>query len=217
MSTSVTDPRLPVSAVVPPPPTITPVAPPPPVAPTTIVPAHETEHEHPKYRALRVYAFDPSRGRSLGNYMTIRVKWESLGKGFKGDQLHVIDYDATNRRYYKEAKLNSVSALIEGGYEPSEADQIGKAGGKASRASSFTSSTTTRRTAATTRKQSSTRCPRSSKAAMSRAKPIRAFISRWSTPLRCRRSEFSKKRWAATSATTSTTTRAACSACFRTR
>src|ERR1041385_4852821 len=122
MSTSVTDPRLPVSAVVPPPPTITPVAPPPPVAPTTIVPAHETEHEHPKYRALRVYAFDPSRGRSLGNYMTIRVKWESLGKGFKGDQLHVIDYDATNRRYYKEAKLNSVSALIEGGYEPSEAD-----------------------------------------------------------------------------------------------
>jgi len=90
--------------------------------PTPAVPADELDREHPKYRALRVYAFDPSRGRRLGNYMTVRVKYEALRGEVKGRQLHVIDYDATNKRYYKPINLNSTAALVEGGLEPSESD-----------------------------------------------------------------------------------------------
>lgn len=111
-------PRLPVMTDVPPQP-----APPPPLAAATpLVPIDPLEREHPKYRALRVYAFDPSRGRRLGNYMTVRVKYEGLSEGVKGNQLNVIDYDATNQRYYKPANLNSAAALVEGGFEPSESD-----------------------------------------------------------------------------------------------
>jgi hypothetical protein len=78
--------------------------------------------DEPKYRALRVYAFDPSRGRRLGNYMTVRVKYEKLEKELRGAQLHVIDYDAAIKGYYKPADLNSPAALVEGGFEPSESD-----------------------------------------------------------------------------------------------
>ena len=76
----------------------------------------------PAYRALRVYAFDPSRGRRLGNHMTVRVKFEDLRKGMEGKQLHVIDYDATNNTYYKPVDLHSEAALVEGGLAPSESD-----------------------------------------------------------------------------------------------
>jgi hypothetical protein len=86
--------------------------------PPPAVPPGET----PAYRALRVYAFDPSRGRRLGNYMTVKVKYEALANGLEGEQLHVIDYDATNKIYYKAADLNSQAALVEGGIAPSESD-----------------------------------------------------------------------------------------------
>jgi len=86
------------------------------------VPTDLAERDHPKYRALRVYAFDPSRGRRLGNYMTVRVKYEPLHDEIKGKQLHVVDYDATNKRYYTPSNLNSTAALVEGGLEPSESD-----------------------------------------------------------------------------------------------
>lgn len=76
----------------------------------------------PSYRALRVYAFDPSRGRRLGNHMTIRVPYEPLDHGLLGRKLHVIDYDASNETYYTPADLNSKAALVEGGLPPSEAD-----------------------------------------------------------------------------------------------
>lgn len=76
----------------------------------------------PAYRALRVYAFDPSRGRRLGNHMTVRVPFEPLDGALEGKQLHVIDFDAANRTYYETANLNSTSALVEGGFAPSEAD-----------------------------------------------------------------------------------------------
>jgi hypothetical protein len=76
----------------------------------------------PAFRALRVYAFDPSRGRRLGNHMTVQVRFEKLQHGLVGEQLHVIDFDATNDTYYKPAQLNSTAALVEGGYAPSESD-----------------------------------------------------------------------------------------------
>jgi hypothetical protein len=91
---------------------------------TPVVPASAAsdDHDRPAYRALRVYAFDPSRGRRLNNYMTVRLKFEQLREGLRGAQLHVIDYDASNKRYYKPVRLNSDAALIEGGLEPSESD-----------------------------------------------------------------------------------------------
>jgi hypothetical protein len=91
-------------------------APPPPPSPPRLA------QPFPSRRELRVYAFDPSRGRRLGNFMTVNVKFEELAEGLKGAQLHVIDYDAVNNTYYKEADLNSAAALVEGGYAPSESD-----------------------------------------------------------------------------------------------
>ncbi|HKR64080.1 MAG TPA: peptidase M4 [Thermoanaerobaculia bacterium] len=76
----------------------------------------------PAYRALRIYAFDPSRGRRLGNYMVARVKYEPLADGMKGAQLHVIDFDASNDIYYKPIPINAPALLVEGGLEPSESD-----------------------------------------------------------------------------------------------
>lgn len=76
----------------------------------------------PAYRALRVYAFDPSRGRRLGNHMTVRVKYEELKERLEGGQLHVVDFDATNNLHYKPADLNAAAALVEGGFAPSESD-----------------------------------------------------------------------------------------------
>ncbi|HEU4889220.1 MAG TPA: peptidase M4 [Thermoanaerobaculia bacterium] len=97
--------------------------------PTQPAPAHTAQatpaaspEEKPAYRALRVYAFDPSRGRRLGNHMTVRVKFEDLDKGLEGSQLHVIDFDTANNVYYKPADLNSRAALVEGGLAPSESD-----------------------------------------------------------------------------------------------
>ena len=92
------------------------------IATSPLVQISPSDVELPGYRALRVYAFDPSRGRRLGNHMTIRVKYEALANEVRGEQLHVIDYDATNRRYYKPVNLNSPAALVEGGLEPSESD-----------------------------------------------------------------------------------------------
>jgi hypothetical protein len=76
----------------------------------------------PTFRALRVYAFDPSRGRRLNNHMTVRVKFEPLRNGLHGKQLQVIDFDASNGVYYKPVALNEPASLIEGGLEPSESD-----------------------------------------------------------------------------------------------
>lgn len=87
-------------------------------APPPIAPPRET----PEYRALRVYAFDPSRGRRLGNHMTVRVKYGDLQEGLRGRKIHVIDFDTSNNRYYKEVNLNSEAALVEGGLAPSESD-----------------------------------------------------------------------------------------------
>ena len=105
-------PKRPV-APAPSPPALSPPAPLPPAAPP---------REIPGYRALRVYAFDPSRGRRLGNHMTVRVKYEDLATGLHGKQLHVIDYDTSNQRYYRQVNLNSEAALVEGGLAPSESD-----------------------------------------------------------------------------------------------
>ncbi len=79
-------------------------------------------YDEPNSRPLKVYAFDPSRGRTLGNYMTVSVPFEKLEKGLSGKYLEVIDYDSSNQCYYQPVDLNHPSILMQNGMEPSESD-----------------------------------------------------------------------------------------------
>src|SRR6266702_794323 len=58
-------------------------------------------YSDPDWRALTVYAFDPSLGRTLNNYMTIKIAYERLKPGPVGGKIAVIDYDISNDRYYE--------------------------------------------------------------------------------------------------------------------
>ena len=76
----------------------------------------------PPERTLRVYAFDPSRGARLENYLAIRIPYEELKKGPIGSKIAVIDYDAANRCYYEGVDLGSTRIYREHGLAPSESN-----------------------------------------------------------------------------------------------
>jgi hypothetical protein len=77
----------------------------------------------PDERVLKVYAFDPSRGRRFENHLSIRVPYESdLRPGPIGERVAVIDYDATNRCYYLPVDLDDPAILGRGGLDPSESN-----------------------------------------------------------------------------------------------
>jgi hypothetical protein len=74
------------------------------------------------YRPLKVYAFDPTQGHTLGNHMTINVPYEDLTTGPVGGHIAVVDYDASNKCYYRPVDLDDHGILIQNGLEPSEAN-----------------------------------------------------------------------------------------------
>jgi hypothetical protein len=76
----------------------------------------------PTTRPLRVYAFDPSAGRKLNNYMTIPVTYEDVLPGPVGQRLAVIDYDASNEFFYEPVDLDHPAVLMASGLNPSESD-----------------------------------------------------------------------------------------------
>ena len=76
----------------------------------------------PDWRPLKVYAFDPSLGKFVGNYMTTQVRYEKLQPGPVGERFAVIDYDGTNRTYYLPVDLDDPKLLIMGGLAPSDTD-----------------------------------------------------------------------------------------------
>jgi len=76
----------------------------------------------PSQRALRVYAFDPSRGARLDNVLTIQVPYEPLKKGPLGRKVAVIDYDASNRCYYEGIDLDASAVLGQSGLAPTESN-----------------------------------------------------------------------------------------------
>jgi hypothetical protein len=76
----------------------------------------------PNERPLKVYAFDPGAGRFVGNYMTASVRYEKLEPGPVGNRFAVIDYDGTNKTFYKPIDLNDPKLLVGGGLAPSETD-----------------------------------------------------------------------------------------------
>jgi hypothetical protein len=78
----------------------------------------------PDIRPLQVFAFDPSVGRMLGNYMTLQLPYEDLRPGPVGDssRIAVVDYDASNDCYYAPVDLNAPAVVMRDGLVPSESD-----------------------------------------------------------------------------------------------
>src|SRR5258707_10161267 len=76
----------------------------------------------PDARPLNVYAFDPSMGKFVGNYMTALVRYEKLQAGPVGERFAVIDYDGSAKTYYAPVDLDDPKLLISAGLAPSETD-----------------------------------------------------------------------------------------------
>jgi hypothetical protein len=76
----------------------------------------------PAFRPLRVYAFDPSAGRYVGNEMIVDVRFEELKPGPVGERFAVVDYDATEKVYYEPINLEDPHVIMRGGLDPSEFD-----------------------------------------------------------------------------------------------
>ena len=76
----------------------------------------------PDVRPLTVYAFDPSMGKFVGNYMRAAVRYEKLKPGPVGERFAVIDYDGSSKLYYAPVDLDDPKLLIAGGLDPSETD-----------------------------------------------------------------------------------------------
>ena len=76
----------------------------------------------PDERPLNVYAFDPSFGRIVGNYMKASVRYEKLLPGPVGERFAVIDYDGTTKTFYAPVDLDDPKLLVKGGLAPSESD-----------------------------------------------------------------------------------------------
>jgi hypothetical protein len=76
----------------------------------------------PATRPLKIYAFDPTQGRRLNNYMQAHVAYEEVTPGPVGKYVAVIDYDSVNRKYYKPVDLDSPEVMLGGGLEPSESN-----------------------------------------------------------------------------------------------
>src|SRR6266849_7201323 len=83
----------------------------------------EVDLKDPVIRPLKAYAFDPTQGKALGNYMTVNVRYQPLLRAGPADKyLAVIDYDATNKSYYRPVDLDDPAVLIRSGLDPAETD-----------------------------------------------------------------------------------------------
>jgi hypothetical protein len=76
----------------------------------------------PQRRPLQIFASDPMLGRTAGNRISISIDNEPLTPGPCGSRIRVVDYDATNGRYYTPVDLNDAAILMTGGLEPTESD-----------------------------------------------------------------------------------------------
>ena len=76
----------------------------------------------PTTRPLRVFAFDPTTGRTLTNHMTLEIPFEELLPGPIGRKIAVIDYDASNKLWYEPVDLDHKLVSLNGGLAPSESD-----------------------------------------------------------------------------------------------
>ncbi len=94
--------------------------------------SHTIPVEHPPFRRLRVYAFDPSLSTSLENavinVVTMHIRWEVdpetqedvLRTGPVGEYLEVVDFDPASDCFYAPVDLNQPYLLAQDGLSPSE-------------------------------------------------------------------------------------------------
>ncbi|HWN08851.1 MAG TPA: S8 family serine peptidase [Pyrinomonadaceae bacterium] len=77
----------------------------------------------PPFRRIRTYAVDPSLSTRLAtagmNEIALKVRWEPLEKGPKGEYLEVVDVDASGK-IYDPVDLNDSRLLAQDGWPPSE-------------------------------------------------------------------------------------------------
>ena len=90
-------------------------------------PSSSIELEPPVVRPLKAYAFDPSRGKVLGNEMSLNVRYQRLDPGpvvrESGlNTIAVLDYDGETNTWYEPVDLNHEWILMRGGLDPSESD-----------------------------------------------------------------------------------------------
>ncbi|MCM3876578.1 MAG: hypothetical protein NEA02_09170 [Thermoanaerobaculia bacterium] len=79
-------------------------------------------YEFPARRNLQVFAFDPMRGRTAGNRLTLGVPFERLVPGPLGQRVQVIDFDGSARVFYEPVDLEDPAVLMNDGLSPSESD-----------------------------------------------------------------------------------------------
>src|SRR5215217_3968266 len=77
----------------------------------------------PPFRRIRTYAVDPSLSTRLAtagmNEISLKVRWEKLEPGPKGEYIHVIDEDASGETY-KPVDLDDPRLIATDGWHPSE-------------------------------------------------------------------------------------------------
>lgn len=76
----------------------------------------------PLKRPLKIFAFDPMRGRDPLTAITVEVENERLAPGPSGSRVRVADYDGTADRYLAPVDLDDPAVLMAGGLDPSESD-----------------------------------------------------------------------------------------------
>lgn len=84
--------------------------------------ASPRSYPEPRRRQLKIYAMDPLQGNAPGNKIAIDIPFEPLRPGPCGRVFQVIDYDATNDRYYEPVELDRTETFLNQGMDHSEAD-----------------------------------------------------------------------------------------------
>ena len=91
--------------------------------PSTTSRRHASE---PAFRHLRVFAVDPGLTArfetAVMNEMTLRLPWEPLEPGPKGEYVEVVDEDENGKRLYEPLDLNRRDLLASDGLTPSDGD-----------------------------------------------------------------------------------------------
>lgn len=84
------------------------------------MPAHKVDP--PLARPLKIFAFDPMRGRDPLSVISVDVENERLDLGPSGSRVKVVDYDGVEDRYLAPVDLDDPAVLMAGGLDPSESD-----------------------------------------------------------------------------------------------
>jgi hypothetical protein len=101
-----------------------PQSPAPSAKPETVRPAKSSAPVEPPFRCLRAFSIDPSLAIDYAtapiSEVTIKVPWEKLAPGPRGEYLDVVDVDPGSGCFYAPVDLDDSSILAQNGLPPSE-------------------------------------------------------------------------------------------------